>query len=368
VLSRGDDYPIHQTPEPVAYAGTDRNFYDRYYFDGYAPGFGDDGWFAVAFGVYPHLNIADASFSWLSDGKQVTLHASRCLDMERMALVVGPFRINVEVPLQRLSVHIEAPEQGIRAAFTFTGRSFPVEEPRFTRRMGPRVFMDVTRMTQNGVYAGFIEIDGTRTSLDGFVGTRDRSWGVRPVGAPDAQPPAPLVLPQFYWLWSPCVMDGGDLYFHTNDDEHGRAWNRRAVWRDLGSAQGAEQEYDAADIAVRWKPGRRHAADAALTLRDAAGDTHVAFAVGETFMMLGLGYGHPIWAHGLNHSGDAVAREDFVPGDLDATAREHLHIQSSVGVTMTLPDGTVRRGKGVLEQLAIGPHAPSGFTGLFDAP
>ena len=35
-LSKGDDYPIHQTPEPIAYAGTDRNFYDRYFFNGYS--------------------------------------------------------------------------------------------------------------------------------------------------------------------------------------------------------------------------------------------------------------------------------------------------------------------------------------------
>ena len=52
-LTRGDDYPIHQTPEPVAYAGTDRNFYDRYFFNGYAPtGEGEDLFFAAAFGVY----------------------------------------------------------------------------------------------------------------------------------------------------------------------------------------------------------------------------------------------------------------------------------------------------------------------------
>ena len=34
MLTRGDDYPIHQTPEPIAYAGSDRNFYDRYFFNG----------------------------------------------------------------------------------------------------------------------------------------------------------------------------------------------------------------------------------------------------------------------------------------------------------------------------------------------
>ena len=49
MLTKGDDYPIHQTPEPIAFSGTDRNFYDRYFFNGYQP----DGteFFAVAFGV-----------------------------------------------------------------------------------------------------------------------------------------------------------------------------------------------------------------------------------------------------------------------------------------------------------------------------
>ncbi len=34
MLTRVDDYPIHQTPAPIAYAGTDRSFYDRYFFNG----------------------------------------------------------------------------------------------------------------------------------------------------------------------------------------------------------------------------------------------------------------------------------------------------------------------------------------------
>jgi hypothetical protein len=29
MLSNADDYPLHQTADPVAYAGTDRNFYVR---------------------------------------------------------------------------------------------------------------------------------------------------------------------------------------------------------------------------------------------------------------------------------------------------------------------------------------------------
>ena len=68
-LTRGDDYPIHQTAEPVAYAGTDRNFYDRYFFNGYRAEGDDDAFLAAAFGVYPHLNIADAAFCWMKDGR-----------------------------------------------------------------------------------------------------------------------------------------------------------------------------------------------------------------------------------------------------------------------------------------------------------
>jgi hypothetical protein len=51
VITAPDEYPIHQIPEPIAFSGTDRNFYDRYFFNGFNP----DGseLFAVAFGVYP---------------------------------------------------------------------------------------------------------------------------------------------------------------------------------------------------------------------------------------------------------------------------------------------------------------------------
>ena len=88
MLTAGDEYPIHQTPEPVAFAGSDRNFYDRFFFNGYSA----DGknFFAAAMGVYPALNIIDASVSILRDGKQSSIFMSRPLNMERMDTFVGP--------------------------------------------------------------------------------------------------------------------------------------------------------------------------------------------------------------------------------------------------------------------------------------
>src|SRR6516165_3193198 len=115
MLTKADDYPIHQTPEPIAFAGTDRNFYDRYFFNGYSPAPGDRAFFAAAFGVYPHLNIADAAFVVVRNGVEVALHASRCLDMERMNIVVGPIAIEVVEPLHQLRLRVNAPEQRISA-------------------------------------------------------------------------------------------------------------------------------------------------------------------------------------------------------------------------------------------------------------
>ena len=123
MLTAGDEYPIHQTPEPVAYSGSDRNFYDRYFYNGYSA----DGsvFFAAAMGVYPHLNVIDASFSVLRDGKQSSLFFSRPLNMERMDTFVGGFSVEVLEPLKRIRLQVKETE-GI--AFDGDGNMYVVED------------------------------------------------------------------------------------------------------------------------------------------------------------------------------------------------------------------------------------------------
>ena len=148
MLSHADDYPIHQTPEPIAVSGTDRNFYDRYFFSAQSP----DGSavVGVALGVYPHLNIIDCAVSVLHAGQQHSLFASRILQGERMDTRVGPVTLAVLEPLQRLRLSIAPNETGIAGEIVFSGRAAPILEPRFIRRIGTRTLMDVTRMTQSG--------------------------------------------------------------------------------------------------------------------------------------------------------------------------------------------------------------------------
>jgi hypothetical protein len=363
-LTKGDDFPIHQTSEPIAFAGTDRNFYDRYFFNAY-PMAGDD-YFALAFGVYPHLNIADASVCVIRDGVQTALHASRWLQMERMDLAVGPIRIEVAQPLQRLRLIVEAPDHGLAADIVFEGRAFPVEEPRFIRRLGPRAMMDYTRLTQNGRYSGWIELDGQRTSVDGWFGTRDRSWGVRPVGARDPQELVPPAPPQFYWLWSPCNFPSGSFFFHSNEDGAGEPWNRRAVWAPEGAGPDRLFEIRGAEIAVQWKSGTRHAGHAVVSWLENGKPCEVTYEPQYEFFMLGLGYGHPKWAHGLAHGALSVEREDVKLTEVDVRLPHHLHVQALAKVTWRGADGSSEVGRGIVEQLVIGPHAPSGFAETLD--
>ena len=364
MLTKADDYPVHQTPEPIAYAGTDRNFYDRYFFNGYDA----DGelFFAVALGVYPHLNIMDAAFCVVHDGVQHNLRASRLLGMERLDTIVGPIRVDVLEPLQRLRVVVAPNEHGITADLTFEARARPVEEPRFIRRQGPRTVMDYTRLTQNGSWSGWIDIMGQRFTLEParFLGTRDRSWGIRPVGAPDSQPVTPAEPPQFFWLWAPLNFADGFSLYHLNADDQGRPWNTHGLFGALGDAEPRSMATATADI--EYKPGTRHARSACLTFVDpAGGETRITLAPRWNFYMSGLGYLHPEWGHGLNKGDLAVGYDRIEIATADETLPPHWHVQAFVRAEMT---GTLgrRTGFGVLEQLSIGAHAPSGFTGLMD--
>lgn len=364
MLSKADDYPIHQTPEPIAYAGTDRNFYDRYFFNGYEPDLSS--FFAVAFGVYPHLNVADAHFSTIRDGVQHNVHASRELHMERLDLTVGPIAIEVLQPLQRLRVTV-AETDGISAELECTGRAFPIEEPRFVRRDGPRSRFDYTRLTQNVRWTGWIEVDGVRTELSGdAAGTRDRSWGLRPIGARDRQPTLPEQTPQFYWLWTPVNFAGRSVFFHVNDDEHGEPWNRRAVLCPDGAAQGEAVETEQARAHVDFAPGTRFPRSGRVEIEPpGAAPLTMEFAPEALFQMRGLGYQHRKWGHGNYVGALEVEREDIVLADVDPRDPLQLHVQALSRVTLE-QDGDRQEGAGVFECFALGPYAPYGLTGLAD--
>ena len=363
MLSKADDYPIHQLPEPIATAGSDRNFYDRYFFNGYTPD--GDLFFAVALGVYPHLNVMDAAFSIIRDGVQHNLRASRLLNMERMDTRVGPIVIEVIEPLKRLRVRVDENPHGVRADLVFSARAAAVEEPRFTYRQGPRTLLDYTRLTQNGSYEGFIELQGHRFEIGREVlGTRDRSWGVRPIGMPDAQPVAPLRLPQFYWLWAPLNFDDRFMLYHNNADGSGKPWNTASVMGGLGDALPVHMARCHSQI--EYASGTRHAKRAVIDAIDPdGGEWRAELTPLFNFYMSGLGYGHPEWGHGMYKGEIALGYDVLEFAKLNPMDPRFLHVQAIVKANLQGPR-TDRKGMGTLEQLVVGPFAPAGFKDILD--
>ena len=368
MLIRQDDYPIHQTPEPLAHTATsDKNFYDRFFFNGYSA----DGalFFAAAFGVYPNRRLMDAAFDVMLDGRQYVLHASRHAHGERGPIEAGPISITIDEPMRRLSLRVAPNEYELEAELVFEARTAPIEEPRFVHRVDHQVLMDCTRITQFGQWRGWLRVRGQRFELtpDRFRGCRDRSWGVRALGQREEM--APAGEPQFFWLWAPVNFDDVCTHFDVNEDADGHAWHRNGVMaRVIGTD--AVEPTDTSSIEpmrsvrhdIRWQPGTRRSIGADLVLTPWRGDEiRLALEPIATFQMLGLGYLDPEWGHGLWKGPLAVGGNVIDLEQVEPLDPRFIHVQQLCHVRMG-----ERQGMGVFEQLAIGRHAPSGFESLFD--
>src|SRR6476659_9140804 len=186
-ISPLDDYPYHQAPLPIIHPATsDRNFYDRYYFNCHPSS--DELFLIAGIGQYPNLGVTDAFVSVAHGTSHHVVRASRELGNDRLDTSVGPLRVEILEGLMRLRVICEPNEWGVAFDMVFTGTVPAIEEPKTYRRQYGRVMSDVSRFAQVGVWEGSLEVAGQTYSVtpDTWKGARDRSWGVRPVGEAEA--------------------------------------------------------------------------------------------------------------------------------------------------------------------------------------
>jgi hypothetical protein len=113
---------------------------------------------------------------------------------------------------------------------------------------------------------------------------------------------------------------------------------------------------------LEWEPGRREIRRAQLWFDDPVeGETHIEVEKKFTFRMRGIGYWHPHWGHGSNHGQLETGRESIRLDEFEPTDFSSIHLQNLVIAKMG-----DRRGVGVVEQIALGPHRPSGLSGFLD--
>lgn len=360
MLTPFDDYPIHQTPAPINQTvSADPNHYDRYWFNGYDR----DGEFYLggAMGHYPNRGVIDGALSVVHDGVEHSVFGSGLMPVDR-ATEVGPLRIEVVEPLKTLRYVVSENEHGLSADLTWRARTAAIEEPRQQILRNNTLIMDYTRLTQWGTWEGAITLpSGVTLELDASRtwGTRDRSWGVRGVGqqAPTNFPP-PDAGPQIFWLWVPLNFDDCCTHLALFEHADGNRWLEQALVVPTLPSTDEPEHLLRSEYQIEWLPERREMSSFGLTLnrRDGRSES-LEFEKLFTFRMRGIGYSHPRWSHGSNHGeletgGESVKLEDFAADDPST-----IHIQTLCRVRMGDREGT-----GVVEQIAVGPHAPSGLT------
>ena len=306
----------------------------------------------------------DAAFSLVVEGEQHNVIASKTMSMERLETQIGPLSLEIQEPLSQIRIMCDDAESGMHCDLLFTAFIPPHEEPRFIRRTGAQLSMDLTRMMQNGTWSGSITHGEQviEVTASGFQGTRDRSWGIRTIGEPDAQPNPAASGFQFYWMWAPLNFKDFSIHYFVNQDASGAAWNENAVLvPKIGG--GPELQMAHCHLSIEYQPGTRFARTATIEMTSAAGaDYSVILTPSWNFYMKGLGYGHPTHRHGSYHGDLSVIRERY---RTDSVTPDNVHVQALCRAELTTDAGQ-KVGQGVLEQLVIGPHAPSGFKALLD--
>jgi hypothetical protein len=364
VLTAGDDYPLHQTSRPVRDPGLDRNLYDRFFFNLWSDDLST--YVAVALGQYPGRNVMDGAIGISVEAEegrvQHNVRASRALGDDRLDTNVGPVGVQIVEPLRTLRVTLGENDGGTTADLTFHASCAPFEEDRYVWKNGQRTIGDYTRLTQAGTWTGTVSTPDTGTiEVQGWVGGRDRSWGVRPVGEPEP-PGAPEVeRPGFYWLWAPLHV-GDRLYlFDVNETPEGDRWHDEMMSAPVGGTV-ADIERGTAGYEMHYTRGTRRAETFVLDVDLPSGKRRLDFDLRYPFIMSGIGYTHPTMGHGTWQGPLKVEHDRWVLADLDPAAYPHQHVQHVSAIRAD--DGTT--GTGILEQLILGAHDPTGLKWLFD--
>lgn len=365
MLTPLDDYLVHQTPETIDHVATsDRNFYDRYYFNAHT--LDGSAFLVLGMGIYPNIGVIDAFATMVVDNDtQYVLRASRELGSDRMNTTVGPIGVEVMEGLRKFRIYAETNEHGLSFDLTFEGTTFPYEEPHFFRRAGNRVMMDYTRLTQTGRWTGTITAAGRTFDVtpDNWWGARDHSWGIRPVGGgeqPSAPPPgAPAN--GFFWVWTPVQFDNASMMYTCSEDPDGTRWHAAAEVLYPYAQERAPEQLAVTGHEIKMLPGTRTFERGTLLMARRDGTpVRMTLEPKSTLYMAGAGYAYMGgWRHGQYHGPLAVEGETWDLTDASVT-------QKLMGQTETVCDYTVEgvdlgTGHGILEFLLLGAYEPYGF-------
>jgi hypothetical protein len=360
-----DEYPVHQAPLSMRYFATsDRNVYDRCIMQAFDRT--GEVELITGLGVYPHLGVIDGYATVRRGDRQVAVRASDALGDDRMAQRVGPLRVEVLEPLHRLRVVCDGDDHGIGFDLTWEGAFPAVEEPRHVHRVGDKLILDACRFVQVGAWSGVLRVEGDELAVsdDSWSGTRDRSWGIRPVGDPEPTGrPAAEPGGGFWWCWAPLRFEEFAIVVIVQEGPDGHRVLNEAVriWPEESGRPPEQLGWP--EVEIDYRSGTRHPERATIHLAERGRKPLTVDVETRGFLALhvGAGYGgDPDWCHGqwkgLGWVEGAVydLNDPAVAGRIPYGVIDHVARVTCAGA----------EGFGIFEHASIGRHDPSGFADL----
>jgi hypothetical protein len=198
-LTAYDELFVHQVPEPLSVVGIEHEHWrESYFFVTHGPDIDTDV-VVVAMATYPARHTLDALVLGRIGGEPVFHYHQREAGDDPHSTTVGPVSVEVVSPFEELRVRV-APEQGYEADLTFQARTLPyaLRRGRLLADDGSLLW-DQSHMIQSGTFQGHYRRGEVAHAVEGWLGQRDHSWGVRDHGR------IPL------WMWLAVQLPDGML-------------------------------------------------------------------------------------------------------------------------------------------------------------
>ena len=323
-----DDYAIHQIVENMELVeGRNPRWVDELWFHIGAP----DGALSVAghLGVYPPTATMDAAVSVVRGGKQYDVRFGRRVEGDRDRREVGGVAADIVEPFRAWRFRL-APAEGQAISFDLEFRSefqpMEVAGPVQHRRDGRQVIWDLYQYSQTGVASGSVTIEGETIAVEGAIGARERSWGVRPVFGQIphlGRPPSSIGRHSFWlagaigdrsgWIWRIEPAGGHPAAAGGLGDDTGRTRIDGCLVGEHGAA--APLRLTDADLDLQYEGDGKRLRGGRVALRDWNGGAHeLRLKPLTTLYAKGLGYGHPDFRH-IEYKDGVAQRETHDASD-----------------------------------------------------
>ncbi len=176
MVSKMDEYLVHQTEKPLSQVASDHlDWQDRYYFNMHDK----NGEFAAltGLGAFPNRNNMQAFMFVNYQGQHYAYFNVRPLAEDRETMQVGSLSCSVLEPLKAWKLEVADESNGISGSLTFRARCplYVFDAIRWDK--DDYTVVHQRHYTQAGRYEGEFRI-GDKVFTD-VVGIRDRSWGIR---------------------------------------------------------------------------------------------------------------------------------------------------------------------------------------------